>query len=104
MRLFTPFLFAFVLICLHVQASGLAERQFKVDPKKVTITEDGIFAYVEGNDKPVMGRSLSFDEHGNLLLKDVVLSRGPCYIHDLWCHRCGGCGVLLCPMNCSCFD
>jgi len=33
-----------------------------------------------------------------------VCKRGPCRIHKVWHRACGGCGVLICPGNCTCYD
>jgi hypothetical protein len=76
------------------------EGKVYVTPDQIEITEEGIFAYIKNAKRPIVGRTLAFD-HIGMYIKEW---RGPCFIHDLWCRRCGGCGVLFCPMNCSCYD
>jgi hypothetical protein len=71
-----------------------------VKPSQLEFTQQGVLAHIEGQDKPIAGKTLSFDENG-MYIKEW---KGPCWLHDLWCNRCGGCGVLFCPMNCSCYD
>ncbi len=90
-------LFCFLIPQIDAQETG---RKIYVSADQIELTKDGIFAYVAGLEKPIAGKILSFDEHGMYILE----WKGPCWIHDLWCNRCGGCGVLLCPMNCSCYD
>ncbi len=104
MKIFSCLFFTFMFISATIHAYSPLPKEFKVNPNQVWVTEEGIFAYLEEEQQMVIGQELSIDKCGNMVLKEVVLAKGPCYIHDLWCRRCGGCGVLFCPMNCSCFD
>ncbi len=75
-------------------------KKIYVEPNQIEIMKGGILAHIDGEERPIAGKTLSFDENG-MYIKEW---KGPCWLHDLWCNRCGGCGVLFCPMNCSCYD
>ncbi len=79
------------------------EERVYINPDQIEITDYGIFARDIGRKKIVLVESLGFDKKG-LYFKPMIEQRGPCGIHRAWCKICGGCGVLLCPMNCTCFD
>jgi hypothetical protein len=81
----------------------MIEEKIYVTPNQIVLTEGLILAYLPGSPHPVSGTAIAFDSTG-LYMSRMVDQKGPCYLHDLWCNRCGGCGVLLCPMNCSCYD
>lgn len=91
------FLITFSISMVEAKESG---KKIYVSTDQIVITENGILAYVNESKTPIPGKTLSFDEDG-MYIKEW---KGPCWLHDLWCNRCGGCGVLLCPMNCSCYD
>ena len=92
---FTAFLFT-----SSVYGKADAEKKTYVNLDQIVVTEKGVFAYLGKGEKPIAGRNLSFDEKG-MYIKEW---KGPCWLHDPWCPQCGGCGILFCPMNCSCFD
>jgi hypothetical protein len=94
------FFFIFVFFSVPLAYAKESERRIYISPDQIVVTKEGIIAYPLGAEKPIAGKTLSFDEKG-LYIKEW---KGPCWLHDLWCKRCGGCGVLLCPMNCSCYD
>ena len=79
------------------------EKRVYVTPPQIEITDYGIIAWLTDEKSFILGESLAFDSNG-LYVKPMPLERGPCGLHDRWCKRCGGCGVLLCPMNCTCYD
>ncbi len=85
------------------QTPKMVEEKIYVTPNQLVITENQILAYLPNSPEPVSGNAIAFDANG-LYVSRMVLHRGPCYIHNLWCNRCGGCGVLLCPMNCCCYN
>lgn len=92
------FLFLFVLLFLSLHSKE-TEKKIYVSPQDLQITEHGFIAF-DLSKKLVAGKTLSVDQNG-MYIKEW---KGPCWLHDLWCRYCGGCGVLLCPMNCTCFD
>jgi hypothetical protein len=77
---------------------------------QVTVTESGILVFLKGNIQPVKAQMLSYDEEGMFVMIQGTESvngsfeKGPCGLHRVWHRECGGCGVLFCPMNCTCFD
>jgi len=82
-------------------------------PDKILITPNEIHIYSKENDKLIKGVyigiennrvyvAVSHEEETNTTQSQVA--RGPCGLHRVWHRECGGCGVLLCPMNCTCFD
>lgn len=78
-----------------------------VRPDQVIITESGIIAFLEENVDPVVVQQVAFDERGLFIVfqqSESSFGKGPCGLHDVWHTACGGCGVLFCPMNCTCFD
>jgi hypothetical protein len=77
------------------------EEKIYVSPEQIEITHHGIVAWQPDGKNFIWGKSLAFDDKG---LYIMPLERGPCGIHKRWCKTCGGCGVLLCPMNCTCYD
>ena len=93
-------LLLFVTFFISSGEAKETEKKIYVSRDQIVITKDGILAYVDGAKTPIPGKTLSFDDNG-MYIKEW---KGPCWLHDLWCNRCGGCGVLLCPMNCSCYD
>lgn len=97
-RWYVLLVFVFFLGALSSKETG---NKIYVSPHQVEITDHGFIVRQDPlGKKAVAGKTLSFDQHG-MYIKEW---KGPCWIHDLWCSRCGGCGVILCPMNCSCFD
>ncbi len=92
----------FLFFCLMSRNLNATETETRVyvSLNQIEMVANGFLARLDAQNKVVAGKTLSFDENG-LYIKEW---KGPCWIHDLWCHRCGGCGILLCPMNCSCFD
>jgi len=81
-----------------------------IRPDQIILTESGILAFLEGNVEPINVQQVSFDREGLFILFEQIESshssfgKGPCGLHDVWHAACGGCGVLFCPMNCTCFD
>lgn len=69
-----------------IQPSELKEEKIYVTPDQIVITEEGIFAYLPNSQEPVEGNALALDGNG-LYLSRMVLQRGPCYLHNLWCAR-----------------
>lgn len=78
---------------------GLQEKIY-VTPEQIEVTEEGILFYDVVKEILILSKTLSYDEKG-LYLKPVV-QRGPCGLHSVWCRDCGGCGVIYCPMKCTC--
>ena len=79
------------------------EQKIYVSPQDIEITQNGIY-YIdrEGATEQKID-ALQYDEHG-LYFLDISQTRGPCGLHQVYHADCGGCGVLFCPMNCTCFD
>ncbi len=77
------------------------EEKIYVSPEQIEITEQAILVWLSGEKTFLLAKSIGFDDQG-LYVKQ--LTRGPCGLHNRWCKICGGCGVLLCPMNCTCYD
>jgi len=72
-----------------------------VSPDQIEVTEEGVLYYDESEEILMLFKALSYDSKG-LYLTPPTSERGPCGIHNLWCHACGGCGVIYCPMKCIC--
>ena len=79
------------------------------DPEQIVVNQDGIFVYT-ANKKLLLGKFIAV-ENGEIYVAvpqaKRIPKRGPCGLHREYHKRprgCGGCGVLLCPMNCTCFD
>jgi hypothetical protein len=77
-------------------------------PNQILITPTAIFVHSNRSDELIKVERLEIEE-GKIcavVRNDFghVLNRGPCGLHKVWHKACGGCGVLLCPMNCTCFD
>jgi hypothetical protein len=90
------------------ETSSINKRYIK--PNQVTVTDSGILVFLDRNIQPIKALQLSYDEEGMfVLLQDTEspsgsFEKGPCGLHRVWHKACGGCGVLFCPMNCTCFD
>jgi hypothetical protein len=90
------------------EASSSHKRYITSD--QVNVTESGILVFLNGNIQPVKAQLLSYDEEGMFVMFQGTESvngsfeKGPCGLHQVWHRACGGCGVLFCPMNCTCFD
>lgn len=93
-------------ICLSEDLSKIY-----VTPDQVLITPEGIFVYTINRDKLLKGELMAVD-NGKVyvavsnaeITRKIPNLRGPCRIHRVYHQACGGCGVLLCPGNCTCFD
>lgn len=79
-------------------------------PDQVLITPEAIFVYTKNHDRLLKGKFMGIED-GRIYvavskeeLKSSPVARGPCLIHYIYHKKCGGCGVLLCPGNCTCFD
>ncbi len=73
---------------------------------QILIRKDGIFVYT-ANKKLVRGKFIAMENdqvYVAVARPKNIPKRGPCNLHRLYHKECGGCGVLLCPMNCVCFD
>jgi hypothetical protein len=79
-------------------------------PDQILITPDAIFVYTPNKYKLLKAEFIGIDDDRVFVAvheNELVPKRGPCGLHREWHMRpmgCGGCGVLLCPMNCTCFD
>ena len=79
------------------------------DPEQIVIKENGVFIRTP-QQKLVRGKFIGL-EKGKVYVAvpkaKLIPKRGPCGLHRVYHKKppgCGGCGVLLCPMNCTCFD
>ena len=77
--------------------------------EQVSIQADGLYVCTP-NMKLLRAKYISFIDNKLCVFlpkPKLIAKRGPCGLHAPY-HRklqgCGGCGVLLCPMNCTCFD
>lgn len=81
-----------------------------ITPDQITVTASGILVFLDGNIQPIKAMELSYDEEGMFVMLHIAepanysFEKGPCGLHRVWHKECGGCGVLFCPMNCTCFD
>ena len=81
-----------------------------VNPEQILVRKEGIFVATPSQNKLLQVKFIA-SENGDLYVAvphvQLISKRGPCGLHKSY-HRkpngCGGCGVLLCPMNCTCFD
>lgn len=96
---FSVFLIAWISNTAH--CSHQKEEKIYVNPEQIEITDQAILVWSLDGKPLTLAKSLGFDDQG-LYIKQLV--RVPCGIHNRWCKICGGCGVLLCPMNCTCYD
>ncbi len=91
------------------EETALTNKKY-VKADQVVVTDSGILVFLDRNVQPVKVLELSYDEEGLFVLLRETESpigsfeKGPCGLHRVWHKACGGCGVLLCPMNCTCFD
>ena len=82
-----------------------------VTPDQILITPDGISVYTKNRDRLLKGELIAI-ENGRVYVavsKNEMTNisptmRGPCRIHRIVHPVCQGCGVLLCPGNCTCYD
>ncbi len=97
------FLLFFTLSIFEIYAQNINQKPQKiyVTANQLDISNKGIIVSFEDGRNPILARNLSYDNNG--LYIDVIICKA-CDLHDTWCSLCGGCGVLLCPMNCKCFD
>lgn len=93
--------FLIVLISNTAYCNHQKEEKIYVNPEQIEITDQAILVWSLDGKPLALAKSLGLDEQG-LYIKQ--LTRGPCGIHNRWCRTCGGCGVILCPMNCTCND
>ena len=77
--------------------------------EQVSIQADGLYVCTPSK-KLLRAKYISFVDNELCVFipkPKLIAKRGPCGLHAPY-HRkpqgCGGCGVLLCPMNCTCFD
>lgn len=90
------------------ETSSMQKRY--ITPDQVTITTSGILVFFDENIQPTKAMELSYDEEGMFVMLHIdeaangSFEKGPCGLHQVWHKQCGGCGVLFCPMNCTCFD
>jgi hypothetical protein len=92
---------------LWSEGSSSVQKRY-IKPDQVIVTESGILVFVEETVQPIKALGLSYDEEGLFVtFRDMELNgsfeKGPCGLHRVWHKDCGGCGVWLCPMNCTCF-
>lgn len=86
----------------YLQGKAKKERIY-VNPQQIEMTENAIIVWsLDGNDY-ILAKNIALDDKG-LYIRPLTNQRGPCGLHTQWCNRCKGCGVLLCPMNCTCYD
>jgi len=76
-------------------------------PDQLIIQTDGIFVHSVNTNRILQGKFMALED-GEVYIAvrspDRLVKRGPCGLHKVYHKACGGCGVLLCPMNCTCFD
>ena len=79
-------------------------------PDQILITSDGIFVYTASKKQLLSGKFIAIED-GEVYVAvsdpQFIPKRGPCGLHKPWHtgkNGCYGCGILGCPMNCTCFD
>lgn len=80
-------------------------------PDQIVITPEALFIYTPSRDKLLNAEFIGLEE-GKIFVavshSELMAKRGPCGLYAEWHKRsqggCGGCGILLCPMNRTCFD
>lgn len=92
-----------LLLCFFsskIEAKNLEKVRIHLD--EIQTFENKPFLWNEADQKWNLVEYVSWDEGG--CFAKVTEMKGPCGLHMQWCKACRGCGVLLCPMNCTCFD
>ncbi len=86
----------------HSETASRQPQKVYVSPDQVEVTDNGILFYSEFWEDPILGKSLSYDEHG--LYIELKQAYCPIITHGPKCNKCGGCHMTSCPCCCICGD
>ncbi|MCP5505678.1 MAG: hypothetical protein H7A38_02210 [Chlamydiales bacterium] len=78
------------------------QQKVYVSPEQIEVTANGILFYPELGENPILGNSLSYDDHG--LFVEIKQYYCPILSHGPKCKKCGGCVMSKCPCHCICYD